>query len=92
MQERFQYAADIQQIPFIRKNLSVLVDRWQLPASVFNQVSFIIEELFSNIVRYGCQDSGNHLVEVIVKLEFSYRRNGNKNQLKITKKMKSNGN
>lgn len=92
MQKRFHYVADIQQIPSIRKDLSILADRWQLPGSIFNQVSFIIEELFSNIVRHGYQDTGSHLVEVIVKLEFSYRRSGHKNQLEITKKIKSNRN
>jgi len=139
MKERFQYAADIQQIPSIRKDLSMLADRWQIPGSVFNQVRFIIEELFSNIVRYGYQDTGSHMVEVLVKLDsgtilielsddgvpfdplhyrnippsdpaapgsggmglalvrtfadsISYRRAGHKNQLEITKKMKSNRN
>ena len=69
MKERFQYPAEIQQIPYIRNDLKLLGDQWNIPSREFNQVCFIIEELFSNIVRYGYPDPDSHLVGVAIKMD-----------------------
>ncbi|MGW8314471.1 MAG: ATP-binding protein [Bacteroidales bacterium] len=69
MQERFQYPANIQQIPMIRNDLSLLADQWRIPGPAFNQIRFIVEELFSNIIRFGYPDPANHLVDVEIRSE-----------------------
>lgn len=48
----------------IRKDLAALKNKWNLPNSEFKQVLFIVEELFSNIIRYAYPDSREHLVEM----------------------------
>jgi anti-sigma regulatory factor (Ser/Thr protein kinase) len=69
MEQRFIYRPDIQQVPIIRKNLSVLKAMWKIPNSEFKQVLFIVEELFSNIIRHAFNDSGDHEIELSVKKE-----------------------
>jgi len=67
MEQRFKYRSIIQEIPEIRKDLSALQAAWNIPNSEFKQILFIVEELFSNIIRYAFQDSGEHQVEVAIR-------------------------
>jgi anti-sigma regulatory factor (Ser/Thr protein kinase) len=136
MVEHFQHRAVIQEVPIIRKNLTSVAQKWGIPKSEQRQILFIIEELFSNITRYGFTDNREHLVDIMVKIEngaifieivddglpfdpltyksggetdpvslnsggmglslvrafsdsISYQRNGEKNQILITKRIKS---
>ena len=67
MEQHFQYRSIIQEVPGIRKDLSSLKAEWNIPNSEFKQILFIVEELFSNIIRYAFQDTREHLVEVVIK-------------------------
>ena len=58
------YRSDIQEIPRIRKNLSELAALWAIPASELNQIGVILEELFSNIIRFAYEDNLEHQVEI----------------------------
>jgi len=60
----FQYKAQIQEIPRIRKDLEFLNKEWKLPRSEISQILVIIEELFSNITRYAFEDKEEHLIDV----------------------------
>ena len=60
----FRYRSEIQDIPQIRQDLDELEARWKIPDSEMRQISVIIEELFSNIVRFAFTDEEEHLIEV----------------------------
>lgn len=65
MDRSFQYRSDIQEIPTIRKDLEFLNTEWSIAKSETRQILLIIEEIFSNIVRYGFIDDKNvHLVDI----------------------------
>ena len=137
MEQLYKYRSLIQEIPTIRKDLNELQSLWSIPDSEMRQIRLIIEEIFSNVIRYAFSDSQEHMVEVQLKksndeiniqitddgipfnpLEhqpgistdpasstdggmgltliktfsnsITYERVGSKNQLLITKKIKSN--
>jgi serine/threonine-protein kinase RsbW len=64
MEQTFQYPSNIQEIPHIRKDLEFLKHEWAVPKSETRQIRVIIEELFSNIIRYAYKDSHEHMIEV----------------------------
>jgi anti-sigma regulatory factor (Ser/Thr protein kinase) len=64
MDRAFQYPSHIQEIPLIRKDLEFLKKEWAIPESEIRQILVIIEELFSNIIRYAYDDNLEHLVDV----------------------------
>jgi len=68
MNQAFQYRAHIQEIPQIRKDLEFLKEEWAIPKSEIRQILVIIEEIFSNIVRYafedGEEDEEEHTIEI----------------------------
>lgn len=71
MEHIFHYKSDIQEIPLIRKNLAELTRSWALPPSESRQIEVIIEELFSNILRFAYEDAQEHLIEIrVVKEEY----------------------
>ncbi len=78
MEYQFQYRSVIQEVPSIRKNLAILKAQWNIPNSEFRQVLFIVEELFSNIIRYAYADSREHLIEM------TFRNNAGHIVLEIT--------
>ena len=137
MEQLYKYRSLIQEIPTIRKDLTKLQPLWLIPNSEMRQIRLIIEEIFSNVIRYAFSDTQEHMVEVLLKktndeiniqitddgipfnpLEhqpgistdpassadggmgltliktfsnsITYERVGSKNQLLITKKIKSN--
>jgi len=71
MNRTFTYRSEIQEIPAIRKDLAELQSIWSIPDSEMRQISVMIEEIFSNILRYAYTDNREH--QVLVSLE----KNGN---------------
>ena len=64
MEHTFQYQSHIQEIHKIRKDLVFLEYEWELPKSEIRQILVIIEELFSNIIRYAFDDKKEHMVAI----------------------------
>jgi anti-sigma regulatory factor (Ser/Thr protein kinase) len=64
MERLFQYRNDIQEISRIGSDLSRLAAEWSIPDSERRQVTVIVEELLSNIIRFAFRDSHEHLVQV----------------------------
>ena len=60
----FTYSSEIQQIPVIRKDLTELQSEWTIPDSEMRQISVMIEEIFSNILRYAYRDKLEHQVHI----------------------------
>jgi anti-sigma regulatory factor (Ser/Thr protein kinase) len=75
MEQIFQYRAEIHEIPNIRKDLGVLETAWKIPKSKMRQILVIVEELFSNIVRFAYEDNLEHAIEI--------RMNRNENSIEI---------
>jgi anti-sigma regulatory factor (Ser/Thr protein kinase) len=70
MEHFFQYPSKIQEIPKIREDVANLAAEWQIPQSELTQLTVIVEEIFSNIVRFAYEDSDEHQVQI------SFRRSG----------------
>ena len=64
MDRSFKYPSHIQEIPRIRKDLEFLEQEWSISKSEIRQILVIIEEIFSNIVRYAYEDKLEHFVEL----------------------------
>ncbi|MCK4879364.1 MAG: ATP-binding protein [Bacteroidales bacterium] len=64
MNRIFQYRSHIQEIPRIRKDLEFLEQEWAIPKSEIRQILVIIEELFSNIIRYAFDDNREHIIDI----------------------------
>ena len=64
MEHSFTYNSEIHEIPNIRKDLGILEAEWEIPKSKMNQIRVIIEELFSNIVRFAYEDQQEHTIEL----------------------------
>jgi len=63
----FTYRSEIQEIPTIRKDLAKLQSEWKIPDSEMRQIGVMIEEIFSNIIRYAYTDSIEHQVHISLK-------------------------
>ena len=68
METSFSYRSNVQEIPQIRKDLSALASSWKIPEPEIRQVKIIVEELFSNIVRFAYSDSAVHLIKLQISL------------------------
>jgi anti-sigma regulatory factor (Ser/Thr protein kinase) len=64
MNKVFKYRADIQEIPHIRRDLEQLETEWNIPDSEMRQIGVIVEEIFSNIVRFAYRDDLEHVIEI----------------------------
>ena len=64
MEKIFTYTANIQDIPLIRKHMEELELQWKIPDSEMRQVVVIVEELFSNIIRFAYRDELEHVIEI----------------------------
>ena len=64
MNRAFQYPSHIQEIPNIRKDLEFLEQEWAIPDTEIKQILVIIEEIFSNIVRYAFEDRQEHAIDI----------------------------
>lgn len=68
MEKTFQYTSEIQAIPLIRKDLEELAREWDLPGSELRQIILIVEELFSNTIRYAFHDESEHRIEIRISM------------------------
>jgi len=64
MVRAFKYRSNIQEIPRIREDLDLLKQEWDIPDSEIRQIQVIIEELFSNIVRFAFDDTKEHPIDI----------------------------
>jgi serine/threonine-protein kinase RsbW len=64
MDHAFTYQPQIQEIPKIREDLDFLGKEWGLPESEIRQILVIIEELFSNIVRFAFEERPKHPIDI----------------------------
>lgn len=64
MEESFRYPSQIHEIPRINADLDELESAWSIPHSKMKQIRVIVEELFSNIVRFAFEDEQEHFIEV----------------------------
>jgi len=69
MEQVYHYHSDIQEIPKIREDLAVVAKKWEIPPSEMGQIKLIIEEIFSNIIRFAYQDQKAHMVEIRLEKE-----------------------
>lgn len=67
MEQSWQYRSEIHEIPRIRKDLEMLETEWSIPLSKKRQIMVIVEELFSNIVRFAYEDQQEHTIELRMK-------------------------
>jgi len=67
MEETFTYRSNIQEIPDIRKDLGELQAEWSIPESEMRQIGVMIEEIFSNILRFAYTDSLEHKIRINLK-------------------------
>ena len=68
MLRSFQYRSHIQEIPRIRQDLEFLNKEWSIAPSETRQILVIIEEIFSNIVRFAFEDKEEHHVDISLGL------------------------
>ena len=69
MKQVLQYPSLIQEIPAIRYDLERIKAEWKVPVSEMRQITVMIEEIFSNIIRFGYRDSLEHHVDIILAKE-----------------------
>ena len=68
MEKAFRYQSEIQAIPTIRNDLEKLAGDWGFPSSELRQIILIIEELFSNTIRFAYEDELEHQVEIRISM------------------------
>jgi serine/threonine-protein kinase RsbW len=68
MEKLFEYKSEIQGIPSIRKDLDDLAIEWELPGAELRQITLIIEELFSSIIRVAYGGSNEQLIRILFTL------------------------
>lgn len=68
MHRSFQYTSNIQEIPRIREDLEFMKREWKIARTETRQILVIIEEIFSNIVRFAFPDKKEHLVDIQLTL------------------------
>lgn len=59
----------IQEVPVIRKDLASIAEKWGISRQDIKQITFIAEEIFSNIIRFAFQDQLEHEVEFVLVRE-----------------------
>lgn len=64
MEQNFRYTSRIHEIPNIRKDLDSLENSWKIPKTKMKQIRVIVEELFSNIVRFAYEDQEEHFIDL----------------------------
>lgn len=67
MEQTFFYRSEIQEIPSIREDLLRVQTEWSIPDSEMRQIGVMIEEIFSNIIRFAYTDSLDHQVHISLK-------------------------
>lgn len=64
MERSFHYSNHIQDLSRIHTDLSKLASEWSIPESELRQITVIVEELLSNIIRFAFHDPDVHSIEV----------------------------
>jgi len=67
MEQTWKYRSEIHEIPNIRADMEILDTEWNIPLSKKRQILVIVEELFSNIVRFAYADQLEHIIELKMK-------------------------
>ena len=68
MTRRFQYRSEIQSIPDIRRDLESVAVTWEIPSPELKQITLIVEELFSHIIRFAFEKDGEELLDLDITL------------------------
>lgn len=66
MTKSFKYLSEIQSISSIRNDLEALALHWNIPSPELKQISLIVEELFSNIIRFAFEEDGSQTIELTI--------------------------
>ncbi|MDX2432679.1 MAG: ATP-binding protein [Bacteroides sp.] len=66
MKETFLYPTKIQSIASIRSDLKAFAENQKVPAPELRQITIIIEELFSKIVKTAFDGKGDHVLEISI--------------------------
>jgi serine/threonine-protein kinase RsbW len=69
MEKALHYKAEIQAIPLIRRDLEELAVAWSLPGPERRQILLIVEELFSNTIRFAFKDTEEHYIRIQIALK-----------------------
>jgi anti-sigma regulatory factor (Ser/Thr protein kinase) len=56
------------QIAVIADTLESLSDEWNVPMSVILSLNLVLEELVSNIIFYGYDDTNEHIIQIYLSL------------------------
>lgn len=64
MKVEFQYPTVIQSIASIRSDLQTYADEAGIPGSELRQITLVVEEMFSKIIKFAFEDKGGHLLHI----------------------------
>ena len=64
MKKKYQYPTVIQSIASIRSDLKDFADISEIPKSELRQITLVVEELFSKIVRFAFEGKDQQLLEI----------------------------
>ena len=64
MKKKYQYPTVIQSIASIRSDLRDFADISEIPESELRQITLVVEELFSKIVRFAFEGKEQQLLEI----------------------------
>lgn len=67
MEQTFRYPSEIHEINRIRQDLGSLETEWNISKSKMKQILVIVEEIFSNIVRFAFEDTHKHEIEISLR-------------------------
>ncbi|MCP4313275.1 MAG: ATP-binding protein [Bacteroidetes bacterium] len=66
MKRTFLYPSQIQSISQIRSDLESLAQSWDIPPSELRQITMMVEELFSNIIRFAYEDNIGNPIDIML--------------------------
>lgn len=66
MKVELQYPTVIQSIASIRSDLKTFADEADIPASELRQITLVVEEMYSKIIKFAFQDKGKHLLHISI--------------------------
>ncbi len=64
MKKKYKYPTVIQSIASIRSDLKTFADACEIPESELRQITLVVEELFSKIVRFAFEGKDQQLLEI----------------------------
>lgn len=66
MKVEFQYPTVIQSIASIRSDLQTFADEAGIPGSELRQITLVVEEMFSKIIKFAFKDEDSHLLQITI--------------------------